>query len=214
MYDLVMFDLDGTLTDSARGITNCVKYALESFGIEENNYDTLKKFIGPPLVECFMEIYSFSKDDAIKALEKYRERFSDIGIYENDIFDGVEEMLKNIKKSGRKIALATSKPHVYANKILEYFKISEYFDISVGPELNETRNTKEEVIEDVLKLAPDCKNPVMVGDRKHDVLGAIHNNVSFIGVSFGYAEENELKENGAKVILDSIKELEEYILNN
>ena len=214
MYDLVMFDLDGTLTDSQKGITNCVKYALESFGIHEDNYETLKKFIGPPLVDCFMEVYSFSKEDAIKALEKYRERFSTIGLFENEIFVGVRDMLKNIKKSGKKIALATSKPHVYAKRIIEHFKIAEYFDICVGAELDESRNTKTDIIKEVLRLMPDCKNPVMVGDRKHDVIGAINNNVSFIGVSFGYAEENELKENGASIILDSVEELEDYILKN
>ena len=214
MYDLVMFDLDGTLTDSAKGITNCVKYALENFGIHEEDYEVLKKFIGPPLVDCFMELYSFSKEEATLALEKYRERFSTIGLYENDMYDGVEKMLKKLKQSGKKIALATSKPHIYANRILDHFNMTKYFDICVGPELNGTRNGKDEVIKEVLRLLPDCKNPVMVGDRKHDVLGAIKNSVSFIGVSYGYAEETELKDNGAKVIFDTVLELEKYLLNN
>ncbi|MDD6214392.1 MAG: HAD-IA family hydrolase [Firmicutes bacterium] len=212
MFDLIMFDLDGTLTDPKEGITNCVKYALESFGIHENDERVLMKFIGPPLVDSFEELYGFSPEDANRAVEKYRERFSSIGIFENAVFDGVPEMLTKLKIKGKKIALATSKPHIFAERILEKFKLLKYFDYTVGSELDGTRNYKDEVINEVLGLAStDKSNAVMVGDRKHDILGAKKCGVTSIGVRVGYAEPGELEAAGADYIFDTIAELSDFL---
>ena len=212
MYDLILFDLDGTLTDPEEGITKSVEYALESFNIFETDKDKLRKFIGPPLVDAFMEHYQMTKDDAIKALEKYRERFSKIGLYENKIFEGTVKLLETLRKNNKKIALATSKPIVFAKKIVEYFQIDKYFDIIVGAEFDGTRNDKADVIKEVLKQAGKYKSAVMVGDRKHDCIGAKKNNIPCIGVSFGFASMGELEENGAISIVDNFSELEKLLL--
>lgn len=216
MFDLILFDLDGTLTEPKQGITNCVKYALAHFGIEEEDEKKLLSFIGPPLVDSFKELYGFSEEDALLAVEKYRERFSTIGLFENDVIDGAKELLAYLKKSGKIIALATSKPQVFAMQITEHFGLSEYFDIQVGAELDGTRNYKHEVISEVLKQAgcKDLSKVVIVGDRKHDIQGAKKCNISSIGVKCGYAEENELEEAGADFIFENLYETLNFFENN
>lgn len=213
MFDLILFDLDGTLTDPKVGITNCVKYALDYFGIIEEDEATLLRFIGPPLYDSFREIYGFSHDDANLAVAKYRERFSTIGLFENSILDGAMQMLETLKNSGKKLALATSKPFVYAEKIIKKFGMWEYFDYVVGAELDGTRNYKDEVISEVLKQAAvsDLSSVVMVGDRKQDIIGAKKCNISSIGVKCGYAEENELEDAGADFIFKNLFELTEFL---
>ena len=213
MYDLIMLDLDGTLTYPEEGITKSVQYALSYFGIVENDIDALRRFIGPPLVDAFMGYYGMSREDALLAVEKYRERFRDKGIYENKLIDGIDVMLRHLKNCGKILALATSKPQIFAEKILKYYDIHKYFDIIVGAEFDGTRNDKADVIAEVLKRCPDFKSPVMVGDRKHDCIGAIKNNVPCIGVSYGYAENGELLENGVSVIVDSVIELEKILIS-
>lgn len=212
MYDLIMFDLDGTLVNSEEGVTKSVQYALNSFGIEENNQDNLRRFIGPPLVDAFKNFYNMTEENALMAVKKYRERYSKVGIYENELFDGVDILLKGLKESGKKIALATSKPHIFAREILKSFNLTEYFDILVGAEFDGTRNDKKDVISEVLKQAGEYKNPVMIGDRKHDVEGARENGVDFIGVSFGFAPEGEFEQFGVDKVVDSFKELIEIFL--
>lgn len=214
MYDLILFDLDGTLTMPEEGITKCVQYALSSFGIVENDADKLRRFIGPPLVNGFMGFYGMTQEQAETALDKYRERFSTVGIFENSLIDGVHEMLEILKKSGKQIALATSKPAPYAKRIIEKFGIEGYFDVLSCSELDGTRNDKAEVVEQALRLAKQYKSPVMVGDRMHDVIGAKKNNIPCIGVSFGYAEEGELERSGAVKIADSIRELTEILMED
>ena len=213
MFDLIMFDLDGTLTDPKEGITNCVKYALKSFGIFEKDMQLLMKFIGPPLYDSFVEYYGFSDEDANTAIAKYRERFSTIGIFENSVIDGVMEMLRDLKKCGKRIALATSKPEVFAKRILDKFDMTEYFDIIVGSELDGTRNYKNEVIDEVIRQSGETnlKKIVMVGDRKHDILGAKKCGVASIGIRVGYAEEGELEAAGADYIFDTIGELSDFL---
>ena len=212
MYDLIMFDLDGTLVNSEEGVTKTVQYALNACGIEENNQDNLRRFIGPPLVDAFMEYYGMSENEALKALEKYRERYREIGIYENELFPDVKTVLEELKKNGKKIALATSKPHVFAGEILKSFDLIEYFDILVGAEFDGTRNDKADVIKEVLNQAGDYQNPVMIGDRKHDVEGARKNGVDFMGVSFGFAPFGEFEQLGVEKIADSMKELLKMLL--
>ena len=215
MFELILFDLDGTLTDPKEGITNCVKYALESFGISENNEDKLLKFIGPPLYDSFRKIYGFSQNDANRAVKKYRERFKDIGIFENNIFPDTEDALLRLKNAGKKMALATSKPYIFAERILKYFKIFDLFDYKVGAELDGTRSYKDEVIVEVLHLAnPDnLSNVIMVGDRKNDILGAKKCGIKSIGLKCGYAEPYELEKAGADYIFDNLKQTADFILN-
>lgn len=205
MYNTILFDLDGTLTDPKEGITKCVQYALSKMGIYENNLDKLLPFIGPPLVDAFIKFYNMTPEDAHKALNFYRERFCDVGMFENAVIPGIPKMLEKLKKSGKTLAVATSKPRVYADKILKHFALSEYFEIIMGPELNETRNTKDEVIAAVLQKFAD--NPVMVGDRRQDVTAAHLCNIPCIGVRFGYAEKNELEDAGADKIASTVDEL-------
>lgn len=213
MFDLILFDLDGTLTDPKEGITNCVKYALEYFNINETNEETLLRFIGPPLYDSFREIYGFSHDEANLAVAKYRERFSTIGLFENAVLDGATEMLETLKKNDKKLALATSKPFVFAERIIKKFGMWEYFDYAVGAELDGTRNYKDEVIAEVLKQAnvEDLAKVVMVGDRKHDILGAKKCNIASIGVKCGYAEENELEDAGADFIFENLFDLTDFL---
>jgi len=226
----VLFDLDGTLTDPKEGITKCVQYALADFGIIEPDLDALTCFIGPPLLQSFREYYGFDEAEAKRAVAKYRERFSTIGLFENSVFDGVHEMLEKLKADGKVICLATSKPEVYAKKIIEKYGVHKYFDIVVGSELDGRRTNKAEVIEEVLrKLVADegeeedqnvyakrietiREKAIMVGDRHHDIDGAKVCRMESIGVRFGYAEPNELEEAGATYIVDTVESLEKLLL--
>lgn len=213
MRDIILFDLDGTLTNPKVGITTSVQYALSSFGIEEDT-DNLLCFIGPPLKESFMQYYSMNEADALKAVEKYRERFSVKGLYENEMFDGVEKMLTELKKSGKKIVLATAKPIEFSLKILEHFGILDFFDITVGADMHGGIHSKDDVIKKAVSLIGEenTSRAVMVGDRDVDMLGAIRYGILPVGVSFGFAEENELENAGAIHIADSIEELTKYLL--
>ena len=215
MFELILFDLDGTLTDPKDGITNCVKYALESFGIVEKDEKTLLKFIGPPLYDSFRSLYGLSESNAVSAVNKYRERFQKIGIFENSIFKDTKNTLSRLKKADKKIALATSKPYVYAKRILEHFEIQNYFDYAVGAELDGSRGYKDEVIKEVLRLAQedDLSKVVMVGDRDNDVLGAKKCGIASIGLRCGYAEEGELQKAGADFIFNNLTEAVDFLLN-
>jgi phosphoglycolate phosphatase len=207
MYNAILFDLDGTLTDPKEGITKCVQYALEKMGFYEPEPDRLLCFIGPPLVDSFMEFYNMPREDANKAVEYYRERFTDIGIYENSLIEGIPKLLEKLKEQNKIIALATSKPHVFARRVLEHFGLTKYFDIIVGAEFDGTRNEKKDVIAEVLRRLPKNSAPVMVGDRRQDVIGAKICCVPCVGVRFGYAEENELEDAGADAIAENVDEL-------
>lgn len=211
-YQYILFDLDGTLTDPKSGITSCVQYALGSFGVEEPDLDKLEPFIGPPLRESFMEYYGFTLERAEKAVEKYRERFSTKGIYENEIYPGIRELLKKLKENGAKLAVASSKPEIYVKEILRYFEIEDYFSVVTGSELNGVRDRKEEVVEEALRRLfgqepPDYAHTAMIGDRKFDIQGGRAWGVTCIGVSYGYAAAGELEEAGADAIADSVEKL-------
>ena len=163
-----------------------------------------------------MELYGFSRDDANLAVEKYRERFSTIGLFENSVIEGTQELLSYLKNSGKRIALATSKPEVFAKRITEKYNLSEYFDFQVGAELDGTRNYKDEVICEVLKKASqeDLSKVVMIGDRKQDIFGAKKCDIASIGVKCGYAEENELEDAGADFIFENLDEILDFFKNN
>ena len=208
-YQTILFDLDGTLTDPGEGITRSVAYALESFGIHVPDRKVLYPFIGPPLLDSFMEFYGFSEKDARQAIEKYREYFGKQGIFENELYSGVPEALEELKKAGGRLVLATSKPEPYAKEILEHFHLMGYFDFVSGSQLDGTRSKKEEVIAYALghcgKGAED--KALMVGDRKHDVQGALENGLPCAGVLYGYGSREELEQAGAQWILETPAQL-------
>lgn len=220
MFEYILFDLDGTLTDPKIGITSSVQYALRAFGIDEPNLDKLEPFIGPPLADSFMEFYGFTREQAEQAIVKYRERFDNQGIYENELYEGIDKMLLALKKSGKTLAIASSKPTSLVIRVLEYFQIKQYFDYIVGSELDGRRSKKEEVVEEALLLmlpaqlnAQERKERVaMVGDRKFDIEGAKAFGLTSVGVSFGYASEGELESAGADHIVDTVSELQELLM--
>lgn len=217
MYEYILFDLDGTLTDPKEGITKSVQYALRHFGIDEPDIDNLTRFIGPPLHKSFSEYYGFSEAESQKAVEKYRERFSKIGIYENYVFEGISDLLYRLKEKNRVLAVATSKPEVFMLKILEKYDLKKYFDVMVGSEMDGKRTDKAEVIDEVFRrlylTEADKYKAIMVGDRKYDIYGAKACGISCIGVEFGYAEDDELQLAGADYVISCVSELEELLLN-
>ncbi len=214
-YELILFDLDGTLTDPSVGITNSVAYALDKFGISVEDRRELYKFIGPPLIEAFMEYCGFSEDKARQALGFYREYFTDKGILENSVYAGIEELLKTLNKAGKRLCVATSKPEPFARRILEHFRLAQYFEFIAGATLDETRTKKDEVIEYALEKCgfKDRAKAVMVGDRKHDILGASKCALDSIGVLFGFGSRQELEAAGADYIARTVPDMGEIILN-
>lgn len=209
MYHTILFDLDGTLTDPGEGITNSVAYALEKWNIYVENRTELYPFIGPPLKDSFMDFYSFSEEQAEQAVACYREYFQDRGIFENVVYEGVEEMLKTLKSSGRKVILATSKPEEFAVRILEHFHLAAYFDFIGGASMDGTRVKKADVISYALKESKvtDLSGTVMIGDRKHDILGAAQAGLDSIGVLYGYGDEAELREAGALYLAERVEDI-------
>lgn len=217
MKEYLLFDLDGTLTDPKVGITTCVQYALKAFGIEESNLDKLEPFIGPPLKNSFMEFYDMTDEQAEAAVEKYRERFRDIGLFENEVYIGIPEMLKKLQKKGMHLAVASSKPTVYVERILEHFGMKQYFEVIVGSELDGRRVNKDEVVSEALRQlfgekAVEHDKVYMIGDRKFDVEGARAQGVESVGVSYGYGSLVELQEAGADYIVESPGELSCFLL--
>lgn len=210
----ILFDLDGTITDSAEGIINCVKYALSSLNVTRYNEKSLNQFIGPPLIDAFQNVTNLSFDDAKIAVEKYRERYKDIGIFENRVYEGIEEVLKTLKDNNKTLIIATSKPHVFAKRIIEYFKLDKYFMGIVGAEFNGNLNYKHEVIAEALKRykIQDKSKTIMIGDRLHDIEGAKINGIESIGVLYGFAEENELQDAGATYIAQTPNDILKILL--
>ena len=211
-FHTILFDLDGTLTDPEEGITKSVQYALRAFGIEEADRRKLQPFIGPPLMDSFQEFYGFSEQQSMAAVEKYREYFREQGIFENIPYPGMQDMLRKLKKQGRVLAVASSKPEPFVERILEHFEMAEYFDVVVGATMDEKRSRKEEVVEETLaRLAAlgetDKSRMVMVGDRKFDVTGAHAFGLQAIGVTYGYAKDGELEEAGADLVVHNVEEL-------
>jgi phosphoglycolate phosphatase len=208
-YKNILFDFDGTLTDSKEGITKSVQYALRKFGISVDNLDKLDKFIGPPLIDSFMEYCNFSREDAEAAVEFYRDRFSKKGIHEHKAYEGIRDLLIKLKESRFKLFVATSKPTIYAASILKDLKLFSYFHAVVGCELNGIRNKKGEVINYVIDQynLKNKKDIVMVGDRSHDVIGAKENEIDVIGVTYGYGSGEELKGAGATYLAESTEDI-------
>ncbi len=212
MFDVIFFDLDGTITDSGEGIMNSAVYALSKFGIEISDKNQLRRFIGPPLHWSFKELFGI--EDTPLAVKRYREYYAEKGIFENSLYDGITEVLKELKAAGRTVVLATSKPENYAKQILDYFKITEYFDHVCGAEMDEKRTDKHEVIEYALETAgvTDRSKVIMIGDRLHDIVGARSSSLKSIGVTYGYGTEDELRDAGADHIAHTTEDIIKILL--
>lgn len=213
-YDIVLFDLDGTLTDPGLGITNAVAHALRRFNIPVPPRPELYKFIGPPLVDSFMEYYGMTKEQADTAVIYYREHYRDTGLFENVVYDGIDAMLTHLTAAGKMPVLATSKPEVFARRILEHFNLDRYFPFVAGATLDGSLSTKGDVIARALTLCHPAElcRVVMVGDRRHDIFGAKENGLDSIGVLYGYGDRPELEQAGATCIAPTVADLEALLL--
>ena len=213
-YKYILFDLDGTITDSALGITNSVKYALNKLNSPIPSYDTLCKFIGPPLLDGFRDICGFETEKAQTAVKYYREYYETTGLFENAVYDGIPKLLKALKENGKSVILATSKPEKFARLILEHFNLMRYFDFAAGASMDETRNNKDAVIAYALLECniKDKSLAVMVGDRHHDVDGAKVNGISCVGVLYGFGNREELSNAGADYIAEDVNALYKILL--
>ena len=208
-YKYVLFDLDGTLTNSQEGIVNSVIYALRKMGYDLPKKEELLSFIGPPLRDSFKKYCNMDGGGAEAAVKLYRERYSKKGLYELSVYEGVYETLEKITERGQIAVIATSKPEGFTKKILEKTELAKYFSLVVGSELDGTRDRKSEVIEEALRLLgePDRKDVIMVGDTHFDVEGAMINGISCIGVTYGFAKDGELINAGAVSCVEHFSDL-------
>jgi phosphoglycolate phosphatase len=205
IFSAILFDLDGTLTDPKLGITRCIQYALSELGYRSPDADELHWCIGPPLKDSFSQLLKTSNNALIeRAISLYRSRFATIGLFENSLYPQIPEILKTIRFAGYKTFVATSKPYIYAQEIIEYFQLSLLFDGIYGSELDGSRSVKGDLIYHILlteNLSPSTV--IMVGDRSHDIIGAKQHHIASIGVTYGYGTEEELKAHGADFIAHS-----------
>ena len=206
----IYFDLDGTLTDPYEGITKCILYALDELGFPHPSDEYLHSCIGPPLYDTFPEMVG--KELTLKAIDLYRERFVDIGWQENEPYVGIIDALETINDAGHTLFVATSKPHVHAKKIVDHFGMGQFIDDVFGCELDGTRSNKAELLEYAISRNAGAATATMVGDRKHDLVGAIANDMRPIGVSYGYGSIEELTEAGAVKIAGRPLDLPAVIL--
>ena len=215
MYTAVLFDLDGTITDSATGILNSVSYALKKYNIVIEDEKELNKFVGPPLQESFMRFCGFSNEETVKAVEYFREYYRDKGMYENKLYDGIPALLKELSDAGNTIILATSKAELFAVQILEHFHLDKYFDFIGGATMDGARSKKSDVIAYALKQCniTDISTAVMVGDREQDIFGAKEIGIDSIGVLYGYGSRKELQDAGATYIADNVQDIIHLVRN-
>ncbi|MED0991889.1 HAD family hydrolase [Bacillus nitratireducens] len=216
MYKTFLFDLDGTLTDPKEGIINSVLYALEKIGIEEVNISELDSFIGPPIQQSFVDRYNMNEIEVERAVFYFREYLKQSGLLENKVYDGITTLLQELKDAGNRLFVATSKPTVFAKQVIEHFQLTTFFEEIVGSNLDGTRIKKEEIIAHILQTNEELKKEemVMIGDRKHDVIGANSNGIASIGVLYGYGSEIELSDAGAIHIVKDVEELQSVCIEN
>ena len=212
-YKYILFDLDGTITESGPGIMNSVEYALNKMNREVGERDTLKKFIGPPLTESMEKYYGMSEEEALLGVKYYREYYHDKGIYENRVYDGLEEVLKKINEAGKQAIVATSKPEKYAKIIIDHFHLTQYFACVAGMEMDGGRGTKAQVITYALEKndIADKSNVLMIGDREHDVIGAHENGLDCLGILYGFGSRKEFEEAGADYIRENVEDILQFV---
>lgn len=213
MYQTILFDLDGTLTDSGQGILNSVAYALEKMGIEEPDTANLNRFIGPPLYESFSRFYQLNPEDTQSAVDAFRVYFKEKGMFENQLYPGIFPLLEELRTAGKTLVIATSKPEIFAKQILEHFGIAHYFDVIAGASLDSSRISKADVIGYAInQLEAFPNNAVMIGDREHDIEGARRNQLPAIGVLYGYGNKQEFEKAGATMIVETVQDLKRVLL--
>lgn len=210
-FNKIVFDLDGTLTDSAPGIINSIKYAIGKLGYRELSNSELQSCVGPPLAEHIMELMGISEPQSLEFLRVYREYFAVKGIYENNIYAGIPCMLEELKAAGIRLMLCTGKPEPFAREVLRYFQLADYFDDILGPTFEGKYNDKAEGLAELLRRsgAGDC---LMVGDRKYDIIAAKACGIPSAGVLWGYGSEQELTEYGADYLVHTASELLDLVL--
>ncbi|WP_438350052.1 HAD family hydrolase [Paenibacillus sp. FA6] len=209
-FQYILFDLDGTLTDPKMGITQGVQYALNRFDIVEDDLDSLEPFIGPPLSYSFAEFYGFSELDCQKAIGYYREYFADQGLYENEVYAGIPELLQTLVDQKKTLIVATSKPTVYAEKIIRHFGMDSFFQQIYGSNLDNTRSDKSDIIRSIIDENDlDKSRMIMIGDRKYDIIGANHNGIASIAVEYGYGSREELLECEPTYIVNTVEKLKD-----
>ncbi|PFA69755.1 phosphoglycolate phosphatase [Bacillus sp. AFS015802] len=215
-YKVILFDLDGTLSDPKVGITKSVQYALHKMNIVEPDLDKLECFIGPPLQVSFAEYYNFDVTNTQKAIDLYRERFKEIGMFENELYANIPLLLKSLKEQGFTLVVATSKPTVFAEEILKHFNIEQYFELIVGSNLDGTRASKTEIIQYILNKYTEYTlgNFIMIGDRKHDIIGAINTGIDSIGVTYGYGSCEELSHCNPTFIVDKVDQVKDILMGS
>ncbi len=210
-YKTLLFDLDGTLTDSCEGILNCAKHALITGGYAVPSDSELMAFIGPPLLESFQSICGLSYEEAAAAVVRYRERYAEIGLFENRVYEGIPELLSDLRNAGFTLGVATSKPEVFTLRILEKFGILDVFHAVAGCSVEKEGETKADMIRLAMKrlglIASDKPHILMIGDRRHDILGAKECGIDCAGVYYGFAPKGELEEYGADYVFESVNEL-------
>ncbi len=208
----IFFDLDGTLTDPAEGILNCIEHSIKKLGLFAKR-EELKCFIGPPLLDTYMKFFNIPRETAEKAVEYYRERFSVTGLFENKLYAGIPEALKRLKDSGKHLVIATSKPEIYTKRITDHFGITEYFDFIAGALLDHSRVEKADVIAHAVReLSADVEGSVMIGDRKFDIEGAAENGIKGYGVLWGYGSQKELALSGAEKCFETVSEMTDFLI--
>lgn len=213
MIEHIFFDLDGTLTDPAEGLTNSIAFALARHGIVIEDKMSLQRHIGPPLFDTFENEYGFSHEEAAQCVDDFREYFRPKGIFENKVFPGIPEMLQRLIALGKQLYVATSKPELFANQILDHFDLSQYFEVVAGGTMDESLIQKPDILRCALKRAKITKTDtcVMIGDRRHDILGGHEVGMRAIGILYGYGSREELSAAGADAIADNLDELIEII---
>ncbi len=216
-FEFILFDLDGTLTDSGPGILNCLEYALTDQDIDAPDQDSMRALLGPPLVDTFRDVFGMNNQQIAQAIDKYRERYHDIGLFENSVYEGVPELLAELQDAGLRMATATSKPEYSATRILQHFELDQYFEFIGAAALDGTRDSKSLVIKHTLdntNTSPTSHNMIMIGDRRHDVYGAREHGIDTIGVLWGYGDEAELEDAGVISIARDTAELANLLQNN
>ena len=210
MQKTILFDLDGTLTDSGEGIINCASLALEHYGIPVPDREHMRIFVGPPLHETFVK-FGVPEEHADEAVEVYRSRYNTVGKFENTPYPGIYELLGSLKELGYRLLVATSKPEALATEIMEKFDLAKYFDRICGASLDRSRSSKESVIAYLLKENHSDKTMIMVGDTVFDILGAAAHGIPGIGVAWGYGSVEEMQQAGAAGIAYTMDELKELL---
>ncbi|MGE6256802.1 HAD family hydrolase [Heyndrickxia sporothermodurans] len=213
-YKVILFDLDGTLSDPKVGITKSVQYALQEMRIIEPDIDKLDCFIGPPIQVSFAEYYNFDEVQTLKAIDLYREIYKEKGMFENELYSDIPLLLKSLKEQGLTLVVATSKLTIFAEQILKYFNIDQYFQLIVGSNLDGTRTSKTEIIQYILKKYKEhnLSNFIMIGDRKYDIIGANNTEIDSIGVTYGYGSYEELSQSNPTYIAQNVDQLKDILM--